>query len=90
MKKNGNIKRAAAGMMAACMIAGALAGCSGRKGSENKSDPAPSQTAGSEAAKTGESAGGQTAENTAEEPAHLKLFLTNKNIVDGSYAKQMI
>ena len=82
MKKQ-TLVRAAAGVLAVCMTAGTLAGCGySKKEKETKAKAEETTTA----------AGGAAGEaNTSNEaPTHLKLFLTNKNIVDGSYAKTMI
>ena len=89
MMKKCNLRKAAVSILTVCMLAGSLAGCGGGKESGGSGEQAPAQAAKTEAAGTGEAGKGQPAD-TAEEPAHLKLFLTNKNIVDGSYAKQMI
>ena len=82
MKKQ-TLVRAAAGVLAVCMTAGTLAGCSSSKKAEETTAKAEETTT---------AAGGAAGEaNTSNEaPTHLKLFLTNKNIVDGSYAKTMI
>ncbi len=89
MKKTPNLYKAAAGALTVCMMAGALAGC-GKAGDGGSGGQAPSQAAKNETAKAGEAGGNQETGGGGEEPVHLKLFLTNKNIVDGSYAKQMI
>ncbi len=77
----------AAGMLSVCLLAGSLAGCG------QKSEPqAPAATTGGSettAAANGGNSGGQAAEEK-EAPTKLTLFLTNKNIVEGSYAKTMI
>lgn len=82
MKKQ-TLVRAAAGVLAVCMTAGTLAGCGSSKKAEETTAKAEETTT---------AAGGAAGEaNTSNEaPTHLKLFLTNKNIVDGSYAKTMI
>lgn len=71
---------ATAWIMTACLLAGTMAGCGGGK-TESPSPAAPEQSTAKEAEQT-------TGEK--EGPVHLKLFLTNKNIVEGSYAKKMI
>lgn len=81
MKKQKLVK-AAAGFLAVCMVAGSLAGCKSKSAEESG---AGEVTKGEAAAQREQGSGGNQ-----EEPAHLKLFLTNKNIVDGSYAKTMI
>lgn len=74
--------KAAAGLLSVCLITGTLGGCKSRTTGE-----LPDGT--SETAST--AADEETGENIQEEPpVHLKLFLTNRNIVDGSYAKTMI
>ena len=82
MKKQ-TLVRAAAGVLVVCMTAGTLAGCGSSKKAEETTAKAEETTT---------AAGGAAGEaNTSNEaPTHLKLFLTNKNIVDGSYAKTMI
>ena len=77
-KKKLTVKMAAAGM-AVCLLAGTVTGCSSGTGSVTAAPDSSSQ------AETG-----AQASDDGEEPVHLKLFLTNKNIVDGSYAKTYI
>ncbi len=79
MKKNKMIGKMAAAGMAVCLFAGTVTGCS-----SGTNGDAPASNSSSQA-----ETGGQTSDK-GEEPVHLKLFLTNKNIVDGSYAKTYI
>ncbi|MEG0565912.1 MAG: extracellular solute-binding protein [Hungatella sp.] len=78
MKKQKLVKMTA-GVMSVCLLAGSLAGCSSKK---------PAETTPASAAAT--VAAGESKTEETEAPTKLKLFLTNKNIVDGSYAKKMI
>lgn len=75
MKKT-RFVRAAVLTMAVGLAASSLVGCGGK--------PAPMPASGSDPSSVEGSA------QNNEKPAHLKLFLTNKNIVDGSYAKKKI
>ncbi|PNV61562.1 hypothetical protein C0033_13345 [Clostridium sp. chh4-2] len=82
--------RMAAGVMSVCLLAGSLAGCGAKKTEGTASSAAESKAATTAAGDTTAAAGDTQASGEKEAPAHLKLFLTNKNIVDGSYAKKMI
>lgn len=83
MKKK--MQKTAASILAMCMVAGTLTGCGGGANKEEAStEAAKAETTAEAAAET------QTSGGADGEPVHLKLFLTNKNIVDSSYAKQKI
>ena len=77
------VLKAAAGVMSVCLLAGSLAGCGVKK-----AEGTVSTTAGTAAEGTVQTEA--KASDEKEAPVKLKLFLTNKNIVDGSYAKKMI
>ena len=85
MKKQ-TFVRTAAGLLAVCMTAGTLAGC----GSSKKAEETTAKAAETTAAAAGGETTAEAKDTSNEPPTHLKLFLTNKNIVDGSYAKTMI